>query len=219
MKKKLTDYFKKVIARIKPMPFFALTAFVTLSLTAAYAITPLDGEKDLYNGIIRFHVLANSDSEHDQELKLMVRDGVTKYTTDLLDGCDDLSVAKQIIEENKEEITEIAKKIISENGYSYDVTFETGYETYPRRTYGKYTFPAGDYYSVRLKIGKAEGKNWWCVLFPPMCLGSAVVEKYDDTDELRRIGFSDSEIDVISENDNIKKEVRFFFLDMIFKRK
>ncbi|MBR3996206.1 MAG: stage II sporulation protein R [Clostridia bacterium] len=219
MKQKIISYLKKVAGRINPLSFAALTGFILISLTVASAITPLDGEDELYRGIIRFHVLANSDSKEDQDLKLMVRDRVTEYTTDILSQCTDIAQAKSIILQKRENILSIARDVISENGYEYDVTLETGMENYPRRIYGKYTFPAGNYYSVRINIGKAEGKNWWCVLFPPMCLGSATVEKYDDTAELSKIGFSDEEIEVISEPDNVKTEVRFFFLDLINKRK
>ncbi len=215
MKEKIIPYLKKVVKRIDPLSLAALIAFIMLSLTIASAVTPIEGEEELYNNIIRFHVLANSDSSEDQELKLKVRDSVTQYTTKLLSDCTSINEAKDIISDNKEEITSIAQKVITQNGYNYTVTFETGYENYPRRTYGKYSFPAGNYYSLRLKIGNAEGRNWWCVLFPPMCLGSATVEKYDDDSELRRIGFSDNEINIISETDSVKKEIRFFFLDLI----
>ena len=217
MTEKISAYLKKIAGRICSLSFCAFIAFVFLTLTIAYAITPLDGEDELYNGIIRFHVLANSDSKEDQELKLKVRDAVTEYTTVLLENCTDIAQAKAIISESRDEIISAAKKTIAENGYGYDVTFETGFEAYPKRTYGKYTFPAGTYYSLRLKIGKAKGKNWWCVLFPPMCLGSVTVEKYDNSDELQKIGFSEDEINLISENKNTKKEIRFFFLDFFYK--
>lgn len=214
MKKNILEYLKKVIGRINPMSFAALICFILLSLTVAAATSPLDGEKELYNGIIRFHVLANSDSEEDQNLKLRVRDKVTMYTTEILSDCKSINEAKKIITDNKKEIEKIAENAISEQGFTYSVSLTEGFEIYPRRTYGKYTFPAGRYYSVRLEIGKAEGKNWWCVLFPPMCLGGAAVEKYDNAAELSEIGFSENEISIISEEKSAKKEIRFFFLDI-----
>lgn len=213
--RRITDYFKKVIGRIDPLSFAALTAFILLSLTVSFAASPLPGEKELCNGIIRFHVLANSDSNYDQDLKLKVRDEVTKYTTELLEECKCINEAKRMISENSETITAIAQKVIIDSGSNYAVTLKQGMETYPRRVYDNYTFPAGKYYSVRLEIGEAKGKNWWCVLFPPMCLGSATVEKYNDPAALSEIGFSDSEIKIISEEKAVKKEIRFFFLDLI----
>lgn len=219
MKERVTLFLKKIQKRADPVSLAALLAYILLSTTVACAMLPIEGEKELYNNIIRFHVLANSDSETDQQLKLKVRDKVTEYTTELLKDCTDINEAKNIINDNKDEIVSIAKKVILTQGHSYPVTLETGYENYPKRTYGKYTFPAGNYYSLRIKIGKAKGKNWWCVLFPPMCLGSATVEKYSDDTELRKIGFSENEINIISDKGSAKKEIRFFFLDLIGHRK
>ena len=212
---KIISYLKKVIRRIDPVSFAALIAFVTLSLTIAAAATPIDGEAELYNNIIRFHVLANSDSENDQSLKLKVRDKVTEYTTELLSDCIDIDSAKRLVFENEAEICEIAQKCVYDNGCNYSVSTSIGTESYPRRVYGKYTFPAGEYFSVRVNIGEAQGKNWWCVLFPPMCAGSATVEKYDNPSELQKIGFSDDQINIISENESVKKEIRFCFLDFL----
>lgn len=217
MKNRITAYLKIVSGRISPVSFAAFIAFILLSLITAYAMTPLEGEEELKSGIIRFHVLANSDEDCDQQLKLRVRDAVTEYTTQILSECTDIKLAKKIIDENSVEIVRIAKACISDNGYSYDAVISTGFEMYPRRIYGKYTFPAGEYYSVRLKIGNAAGKNWWCVLFPPMCLQGAVTEKYENPEALSHIGFSDDEIELISEHSGARREVRFFFLDMLSK--
>ena len=214
MKDTVKSYLKKVISRINPLSLAALLAFILLYVTVAYGAVPLEGEKELYDRIIRFHVIANSDGEADQELKLKVRDAVTGYTTVLLDGCTDINDAKRLISENREEIVSVAEKVISENGYSYDAVLDEGFEIYPKREYGKYTFPAGNYYSVRIRIGDAKGKNWWCVLFPPMCLGSASVEKFNDDSQLSEIGFSEEDISIISEEKSVRKEVRFFFLDL-----
>lgn len=215
MKNKLISFLKTVARRINPVSAAALITFILLSVIVASAVAPLDGEKELYSGIIRFHILANSDSENDQKLKLKVRDSVTEYTTELLDTCTSIEKAKELISQNSSNIIGLAKECIEADGYDYDVSLELGFESYPRRTYESYTFPAGNYYSVRLKIGEAEGKNWWCVLFPPMCNAGAVVEKYDDINELKKIGFTDSEIALISEPDNSKVKIRFFFLDFL----
>ena len=217
VKNKLILLLKTVARRINPISAAALAAFILLSILVAYAATPLEGEKQLYSGIIRFHVLANSDSESDQNLKLKVRDRVTEYTTELLDTCISIDDAKDLISQNSNRICHLAKECIAAEGYDYDVSLELGFENYPKRTYGNYTFPAGNYYSVRLKIGEAKGKNWWCVLFPPMCNAGAVVENYDDASELKKIGFTDSEISLISEPCNSKVKIRFFLLDLINK--
>ncbi|MBR5308000.1 MAG: stage II sporulation protein R [Clostridia bacterium] len=212
-------YFQRVRKRLDIRWISVLLLFVLFSASVYSAITPMDGETELYRDVIRFHVLANSDSDDDQALKLLVRDRVTMFTTELLKDTKTVSEAKALLSENSDRITEIAEEVIRENGYSYGASTVTGYEIYPERQYGKYRFPAGKYCSLRVKIGRAEGKNWWCVLFPPMCLASSTVQKYENEGELARLGFSDGEIGVIDEQKSIRKEIRFFFLDKIYKRK
>ena len=214
---------KAILCRIKrrtsPLSFTAFLSFVTLMLFTYFAISPIDGEKELYSNVIRFHVLANSDTEADQSLKLLVRDRVTEYTTKILADATDVDSAGKLISENAEEILRISKECITENGYNYPVSIEIGKEIYPRRDYERFIFPAGVYNSVRLKIGKAEGKNWWCVLFPPLCRAGATVEKYENDSELLKIGFNEDEISLISDTKNTRTEVRLFFLDLIYKKR
>lgn len=207
----LIDKIKKIDA----VSFAAFLAFVLLSMTLYCGLTPLDGENELYSGIIRFHVLANSDSEQDQALKLKVRDCVNAYTTKLLEDCSSIDQAKRIISQNRNVILETAKSCIEEQGYLYDVEFTEGYEIYPRRIYGKYSFPSGRYYSVRLSIGEGNGKNWWCVLFPPLCRAGATVERFEDLNELKSVGFTENEIEIITEEKSTRTEIRYFFLDFI----
>lgn len=191
-------------------------AFIgALIFTSYCAFVPLSGEEELYSSIIRFHVLANSDSDEDQALKLSVRDSVTAVTKELLRDCTDIHDAKRILTQNEDVIIEAAERCISNSGYSYSAALKQGFEIYPRREYGNFTFPSGRYYSVRLSIGSGKGKNWWCVLFPPMCTGGAVVEKYESEENLSVSGFSDSEIDIIKEDTSVRREIRFFLLDLI----
>lgn len=180
-----------------------------------FALLPFEGEKELYSGIIRFHVLANSDSERDQELKLLVRDEVTVLCENLLKGCESLSEAKSIIAQNEEEILSVAEACIARNGFDYKATLSQGQAVYPRREYSGLTFPAGSYYSVRLSIGEGHGKNWWCVLFPSVTKCCATVEECNDESGVSLSVFSDSELDIIKEDKSARKEIRFFFLDFI----
>ncbi len=167
---------------------------------------------DHHSGIIRFHVLANSNSPADQELKLKVRDGVLeavnnnliKETMEKYDSVEDVPAevpkaeseesepvnetmavvdsrnTAQVslnVEESREyllshmdQIQQIAEKIIRDNGYDYKVTAELGVRWIPEKSYGDMTFPAGNYEALNITIGAGEGNNWWCVLFPPLCL-------------------------------------------------
>ena len=132
---------------------------------------------------IRFHVVANSDSEEDQALKLKVRDRlIEKINSELAhmavseaDANDekaslDITEARVYIEQRLREIEAAAEQIVREEGYDYDVRAEFGVSWIPEKTYGSVTFPAGNYEALKIFIGEAEGHNWWCVLYPPLCL-------------------------------------------------
>jgi len=130
--------------------------------------------------IIRFHVIANSDSDEDQALKLIVRDRLVKELSPQLSKTDTLLEAKALVSTQLENLQALALQIIEDHGYHYSVkvTLEECY--FPLKVYGTYTFPPGYYEALRVQIGKAEGQNWWCVMFPPLCF---VDETYSIVDE------------------------------------
>jgi len=123
------------------------------------------GKEDL----IRLHVLANSDSVADQQLKLKVRDGIIAYLAPYFEHTMQKADAEQIVLEHKEQLIQIAQQIIAANGADYSVDLQLGMFDFPIKAYGSLVLPAGKYEAVRVLIGKAEGQNWWCVLFPPLC--------------------------------------------------
>ncbi len=121
------------------------------------------------DSLIRFHVLANSDNEADQLLKRQVRDGILARFTPVLGKSPSLEASRQIVKENLEAMEKEAARIIALKGKDYPVKAEYGYFNFPVKSYGELTLPAGRYEAVRIVIGKGEGSNWWCVLFPPLC--------------------------------------------------
>jgi stage II sporulation protein R len=121
------------------------------------------------SGLIRLHILANSDSQADQQLKLQVRDAVVKYLTPHLAGLESSADAHNFIVNNQGEISQVAKSVIANNGMNYPVNLQIGIFDFPIKAYGNLVLPAGKYEAVRILIGNGEGKNWWCVLFPPLC--------------------------------------------------
>lgn len=127
--------------------------------------------------ILRFHVLANSDSTKDQNLKLKVRDAIGNYLAPILEEADNLQETKDIVEEQIPEIEAVAKECIAKEGYDYFVEAEVKNVDFPVKTYGDYTFPAGEYEALEVYIGEAEGQNWWCVLYPNMCFQGTVYEE------------------------------------------
>ena len=133
-----------------------------------------DLQKKIADKILRFHVIANSDSDGDQALKLKVKDAVVEFMKPLLSNCDDVHKSKEIVKAYESHILSVAQNVIRENGYNYDVhiNYENCY--FPAKKYGDISFPPGNYDAIRIYIGKHQGKNWWCVLYPPLCFVDCV---------------------------------------------
>ncbi|WFD10123.1 stage II sporulation protein R [Tepidibacter hydrothermalis] len=119
--------------------------------------------------LIRFHVIANSDSQKDQELKLKVRDKIIEFLSPKLEKSKSIKETKEIITENIENIQKIASDEIKENNKKYTVTANLDYSNFPTKKYSNIVLPAGEYKALKVVIGEGKGKNWWCVMFPPLC--------------------------------------------------
>jgi len=168
--KKLRGRIKMKRLRRRIVPLIIIAAFIT----ASFGIIYLDAyservNKELAANIIRLHVLANSDSDEDQALKLKVRDRVIRYMEDKLKKSKDINESRQILLENLGNIKKLVLDEIEKNGYDYDARVTFGNYAFPTRKYGDLSLPAGMYDALRITIGKGEGQNWWCVLFPPLC--------------------------------------------------
>lgn len=150
--------------RIHPIEVF-LMVFAALVLTSG--AVALHTQSELADKVIRLHVLANSDSEADQALKLRVRDTVLKRATELLAGAESRSDAKKRLNAALPELKSAAECTVAETGYAYGVRVELAETAFPTREYDGFSLPAGEYLALRVLIGDAAGKNWWCVVFPP----------------------------------------------------
>jgi len=126
-------------------------------------------QKGIAEEVLRFHVLANSDSEGDQELKLRVRDYLLDYMEGLLNECRTVEDTKYILEKHLEDIEKTAEEYIKRTGREYAVTAELVEEEFPEKIYGDCRFPAGTYEALRINIGEAKGRNWWCMIYPGLC--------------------------------------------------
>lgn len=129
---------------------------------------------ELAEQVFRFHVLANSDSEEDQALKMKVKEAIIAYMKQELPQSDSVETTKKWARENLVQIEQVAAEIIAEEGYEYSVKAEVTTCDFPDKTYGDITFPAGEYEALRIEIGQAKGQNWWCVLYPNLCFIDAV---------------------------------------------
>ena len=178
-------------------------------------VMPIHGEAEIYDSVIRLHVLANSDSREDQALKLTVRDEILQVTTELLAECNDRERAKRILEANQELLEETAKAAILQAGYDYSVDVQFDLERYPTRSYDQFCFPAGEYLSMRVCIGEAEGQNWWCCLFPPLCLGASTVSEDRAEESFVEVGLSPSQYKIITQSEKPVYKVRFKLLELL----
>ncbi len=213
---KTDTFFKKYLSFI-----FALVLIFGIAVTTL----PVNGEEEIYNKILRLHVLANSDSDTDQKLKLKVRDALLSELEQVYAdaGVSDVDEAETAINKNAERLVKAAEKVISEQGFDYNVEIELCREMYPTKEYENITLPAGNYRSVKVKIGEAGGKNWWCVLFPELCMSSAARKDtasetfvYEENGEkFIAAGFTPSELRIITDSDDGKIKVKFRVLEII----
>ena len=176
-------------------------------------VLPTHGEAEIYDSVVRLHVLANSDSENDQALKLQVRDGVLAATAELLSDCTTREQALEVIGANLDTIRRSAQEVIEREGAGYDVTVKLCEEDYPTKNYESVCFPAGRYMSLQVCIGEAEGKNWWCVLFPGMCMSAA--SKTDAEQAFIQAGLTPEQYKLVTESDGAKYKLRFKFLEIL----
>lgn len=155
------------VFRLLRTAVLAVLLFLTIHIIFSEKVAA--EQENIAKELIRFHVRANSDSEADQQLKLQVKNAVVAYMERLLEGSGSVEESGKRIEDNMEEILQEAMQVIHENGYEYDVSGYMVKEYFPLRVYGDVALPPGEYTAFRIDIGEAEGKNWWCVLYPPLC--------------------------------------------------
>lgn len=192
---------------MKKTKYFAiLTILLTILVLLTISSYAKTISKDLSNNFFRLHILANSDSETDQALKLKVRDNIIEYMNTI--SYDGLSKKEAIdlTSEHLENFKKIAEDTIQKEGYSYPVSLEIGNFYFPTKEYGNVSLPAGYYDALKIEIGEAKGKNWWCSLFPPLCfvdISSGVIDK--EAEEELKNNLTEEEFAIItSSSDTVK---------------
>lgn len=170
--------------------------------------------EDIANSVFRLHVIANSDSKEDQDLKYKVRDAVIEYMDTLSQDCSSKDEVIKIAYQYQDEFISIAKKVISENGFDYDVKIEIGNFEFPTKYYGDISLPAGYYDALKIEIGEAKGQNWWCVMFPPLCfvdVTSGIVP--DESKQIMQDNLSDEEYNLISDKESTDIKLKFSLIE------
>ena len=170
-----------------------ITTIAIISLTAAIAAknhTPAantnsiactaDMQKSIAGKILRFHVLANSDSEADQNVKKQVRDAVGAYIEPYLLECENIEETRATVNDHMDEIIAVSKETLAANGFTYGASAELTHTDFPEKTYGDYTFPEGNYEALEITLGDGAGHNWWCVLYPSLCFTNATCAVVDE---------------------------------------
>lgn len=174
-----------------------------------------ESKRGITEDVFRLHVIANSDSDEDQALKLRVRNAVLEASADIFGEADSAADAKRLSEENIQLFEAAAAAEIAASGYDYPVRCEVGTVHFDRRVYGSAELPEGDYSALRVIIGEGEGKNWWCVMFPALCLPAVT-----NTDEVLSLAaengvISTEELELMQDPENY--EVKFYFAEVIKK--
>lgn len=173
----------------------------------------------LSSDIFRLHILANSDSEEDQALKLKVRDAIIEYMETLTENVTDKQAVIQLSNEHSEDFKQIAESVIQENGYDYPITIEIGNFYFPTKYYGNISLPAGNYDALKIEIGDAKGQNWWCSLFPPLCFVSVSAGVVDeDGEEYLKKNLSEEEFAIVSES-SPDIEFKFKIIELMNEKK
>jgi len=183
------------------IPFISLTvAFSVLILCGGFAAGV---NSDLSDNLIRLHVIANSDSPSDQELKLKVRDAVIATAAPFVSDLTDKDSSSAALMEHSADIIRAARQVIEQNGYDYDVSLSYGKYFFPVKRYANVVLPSGEYDALRIVIGEGEGKNWWCVMFPPLCLVNEGVLALDDKSlQFLKDNLTPEEYDIITSNED-----------------
>ncbi len=189
-----------------------LFSYVAIS-AISYATTV---SSDIADSVFRLHVLANSDSEEDQNLKYKVRDSLISYLDTISKDASSKEEVIEIVSSHLQNFESIAKQTITENGYSYDVTVEIGNFDFPTKNYGDINLPAGYYDALRVKIGEAKGQNWWCVMFPPLCfvnVTSGIVP--EESKETMKKELNEEEYALISNNESSTIQFKFKLIEWL----
>lgn len=196
--------------KLKP---FEKIGVIIVFIAMVYTLSVNSEAASLSSKLVRLHVVANSDTDSDQELKLKVRDDVLCYLEEKLSGVSDREAAEKIIRSEAENIESVAEERIKAEGYSYNVTVSLEEEYFPTTEYDTFSLPAGEYDALRIIIGDGSGHNWWCVVFPSMCTSSEF-----DSELAKGAGLSEDEISIITENGE-GYAIRFKSLELIARVK
>ena len=204
---------KKIIKKSFLIFILFIIYFFVCALSYVEAVS-----SDLQKNIFRLHVIANSDSQEDQNLKYKVRDSLISYMETLCSNCNSKQEVIEIVSKNLDNFTNIANQTIHDNGLSYTANVEIGNFMFPTKSYADISFPAGYYDALRVKIGDANGQNWWCVLYPSLCfidVTSGIVP--DDSKNTLEENLTNEEYQLVSDTNTLSINIKFKLIEFFTK--
>lgn len=202
---------KKIFSRLLVILLLFLFFFIFSAFSYANNVS-----EDLANSVFRLHVIANSDSTVDQDLKYQVRDNVLNYMNNLCSNCKTKNEAMEIAKNHSDDFRNIAQKTVEDNGFDYNVNVIIGNYSFPTKKYGDILLPSGNYDALRIEIGEAKGKNWWCVMFPPLCfvdISSGIVPE-ESKETLENNIPNTEEYILINENKSNEIKLKFKLVEL-----
>ncbi|MDR0804711.1 MAG: stage II sporulation protein R [Oscillospiraceae bacterium] len=210
----MINFIRKLLRNDELLVTAAFILGAVIALSAAMFRTFADDCDKIPDEVFRLHILANSDSDTDQDLKYAVRDELLADFGDIFGGADSITEAEGYARENIAYIETKATEYVRAQGFDYTVRAEVAEMYFTTRVYGDITMPAGDYRALRITIGEGDGRNWWCVMFPQLCLPAAAVQAEDNTDSTP-VMFTPETSRVIENGGKIK--MRFFLYEWVRK--
>lgn len=206
-------FFKMIFSKLKPFLVITLLLSLYIFISAISYVTAVSN--DIANSVFRLHVIANSDSTEDQNLKLKVRDELLKFMNELSKDCSSKQEVMEMAKVHQNDLENIAKQIISNNGFNYGVSVEIGKADFPTKHYGDISLPVGTYDALKVKIGDSNGQNWWCVMFPPLCfvdVSTGIVP--DSSKQEMQENLNEEEFDLISNTDSSEISFKFKLVEL-----
>lgn len=213
--KKVLNFMKN--PKLRNFSLIVFLLFIYVFICAQNYVSAVSN--NLSDAVFRLHVLANSDSAEDQALKLKVRDSLLNYMNDICSNCTTKEEAISLANENKKNFQQIAEQTISENGYNYPVKINIDNFYFPTKNYGDITLPAGFYDALRVEIGEAKGKNWWCVMFPSLCfidVSSGIVD--DEAKVNLEENLENESYSLISDKNNSEIKLKFKLIEFFAEK-
>ena len=207
------------MSKVNLMRVFGVICAAALVLVTAVSYISWQ-VNDIEDSVLRLHIVANSDSDEDQALKLKVRDEVVDRCGFLFENCVSAEQSIKTAADNIGFIKYVAEQVITENGYNYDADCQVTQCSFPTKQYERpgdsvVSLPRGEYNALNIKIGAAKGKNWWCVMYPPLCFVDGVASVPDETDELLKSQLTASEYELITESDRPEIKIKFKIAELL----